>query len=143
MTEKSRKPHFQVAAGLVWKEGKVLISKRKMSAHLGGLWEFPGGKQEQGESLEECLERELEEELGLKTKANSPLLRVHHEYESKRITLHVFSCLLLSGEARAMEGQEIRWVDPADLTEFAFPPPDLKVIEFLNRGTGSSGRVQR
>jgi mutator protein MutT len=127
----NEKPHFQVTAGLVWKQGRVLISNRREGGHLAGVWEFPGGKQESGESLTACLEREIHEEVGLKVEAAEKVMTVCHEYNSKKITLHVFSCILLSGEARPMEGQEIRWVHPAELVTLTFPPPDMKVIEFL------------
>ena len=132
MKGQDKKPHFHVTAGLIWKNGKVLIAKRPKGSHLEGFWEFPGGKQEKGESLKECLEREIEEELGLKVKAEQTLLTVDHEYGAKVISLHVFNCTRLSGEPRALQCQEIRWVDPADFPKFAFPPPDMKVIEFLS-----------
>jgi 8-oxo-dGTP diphosphatase len=130
--EQNRKPHFHVTAGLVWDKGRVLIAKRPKGSHLEGLWEFPGGKTEGDEGLQDCLEREIEEELGLKVRAEEVLLMVDHEYPTKVISLHVFSCTSLGGEARALQCQEIRWVDPNDLTSYSFPPPDMKVIEFLS-----------
>lgn len=129
--KRNRKPHFQVTAGLVWENGKVLIAKRPQGSHLGGLWEFPGGKQEEGETLEACLEREIEEELDLKVKAAQRLLTVEHEYESRSISLHVFSCTSLGGQPRAVQNQEFRWVDPSELEKLRFPPADLEIIKFL------------
>jgi mutator protein MutT len=131
MRAQNRKPHFDVTAGLVWDKGRVLITKRPKGSHLEGLWEFPGGKKEDDEGLEDCMEREMEEELGLRVRAEEVLLTVHHEYQTKVISLHVFNCTSLEGEPRALQSQEIRWVDPKDLKRFSFPPPDMKVIEFL------------
>jgi mutator protein MutT len=125
------KPHYHVAAGVIWDNGKLLITKRPQGSHLEGLWEFPGGKQEEGETLERCLAREVEEELGLEVRVGKPLLTVKHEYQSKLITLHMFNCTSVVGEARALENQEIRWVLPQDLNRFTFPPPDLEVLELI------------
>ena len=116
---------------MIWKEGKLLITKRPAGRHLAGFWEFPGGKQEGNESLEGCLEREIKEELGIEIKAESRFLSVQYEYETKRITLHVFHCSGLKGRPESLEGQETRWVLPKDLIQYDFPPPDFKVIEAL------------
>jgi mutator protein MutT len=130
---RDKKPHYHVTAALIWNNGRVLIAKRPKGSHLEGCWEFPGGKQEQGESLGECLEREIWEELGLRVKTDRALLTVDHDYGSKAISLHVFNCSCLAGEPKALEGQEIRWVAPGDLFKFSFPPPDMKVLKFLCR----------
>ncbi len=137
MKTQNRKPHFHVTAGLVWDNGRVLIAKRPKGSHLEGLWELPGGKKEGDEGLAECMEREMAEELGLRVRAEEALLTVEHEYPTKTITLHVFNCTSLRGEARALQCQEVRWVDPKDLARFAFPPPDRKVIEALISPQGS------
>jgi mutator protein MutT len=128
-----KKPHYHVAAALIWNNGRVLIAKRPQGSHLEGYWEFPGGKQEKGESLDECLEREIMEELGLRVKTDRALLTVEHDYGSKAISLHVFNCTCSAGEPKALEGQEIRWVAPGDFFKFSFPPPDMKVLEFICR----------
>jgi mutator protein MutT len=133
MKEQDRKPHFQVAAGLIWKDGRVLVARRPRGSHLEGLWEFPGGKQEKGESLKACLEREIREELGLRIRAEEVLLTVDHEYGSRVISLHALRCTCIEGEAKAMEGQELRWMNPAELNKLTFPPPDRAVIEFLGQ----------
>ena len=125
------KPHFNVTAGLIWKDEKVLIAKRPKGSHLEGLWEFPGGKQEKGESLRDCLVREIREELGLKIKAHGLLLTIKHEYDNKMISLHVFNCITLAGKPKALQGQEIRWVDPAELCKLNLPPPDALVVEAI------------
>lgn len=143
MGDRDKKPHLHVAAGLVWKKGKVLIAKRPKGSHLEGFWEFPGGKQEDGEGLEDCLERELMEELGLKVRADEALMTVDHDYGSKMISLHVFSCIPLAGEPKPIQCQDVRWVDPAGLKEFSFPPPDREVITSLScfRNSGKKGSL--
>jgi mutator protein MutT len=136
MTTQDQKPHIHVTAGLIRKNGKILITKRPKGSHLEGYWEFPGGKQERGEDLQTCLERELMEELGLKVRAaEEACLTIFHEYETKRISLHVMECTLLTDEPKALECQEFRWVDTVELNNFQFPPPDIKVIEFLSRAS--------
>lgn len=131
MGTKSSKPHYHVAAGLIRKDGRILISKRPQGRHLAGYWEFPGGKQEKEETLEKCLEREIREELGVRVRAGDLLFSIEHEYENKTITLHLFRCMQLQGQPQAMECQETRWVSPRDLDSYTFPPPDLKIIDFL------------
>lgn len=128
---KDNKPHFQVTAGLLWRDGRVLITKRPKGKHLAGLWEFPGGKQERGETLEACLEREMEEELGIEVRAEKHLYTIHHEYEDRMISLHLFLCTHLEGVLKSLDFQEIKWVSPEDLPQYRFPPPDLKIIDTL------------
>lgn len=125
------KPHINVTAGLILKDGNILIAKRPPGYHLAGLWEFPGGKQENGESLEECLEREIREELDIDIRADGLLKTVVHEYEKKIVSLHVFECTHLKGEPKSLDGQEIKWVKPSELRRFEFPPPDREVIKLL------------
>jgi 8-oxo-dGTP diphosphatase len=128
---KTNKPHYQVTAGLIWRNSRVLITKRPEGTHLAGFWEFPGGKQEPYETLDECLVRELKEELGITVRTDRHLLTVEHEYEDKVITLHVFHCRDMKGRPATLEGQEFRWVHPQDLSNYTFPPPDKAVIETL------------
>jgi mutator protein MutT len=125
------KPHFHVTAGLLWKDGKLLITKRPQGSHLAGFWEFPGGKQEPNESLERCLEREIKEELGIAVKVQRHLLQVDHEYENKSISLHLFHCSVISGEPRPLGCDGIKWVLPEDLSEYPLPPPDYLVLPHL------------
>jgi mutator protein MutT len=139
----AEKPHFHVAAGLIWKEGKVLITLRPKGSHLEGMWEFPGGKQEEEETLEACLSREMKEELGITVRPDRWRMTIDHEYESKRISLHVFDCTILCGEPRPLQGQAYRWASPAELVDFPFPPPDVKIIDLLNReGHGQPKRFE-
>ena len=131
MKQNNKKPHFHVTAGLIWQDGRLLITKRPEGSHLAGFWEFPGGKQESDETLKRCLRREIKEELGLDIRANELLLTVQHEYETKLITLHIFDCTSLKGTPQALERQDMKWVDPNDLQQYTFPPPDQKIIEFI------------
>jgi mutator protein MutT len=132
------KPHFHVTAGLIWHSGKILITRRPKGSHLEGYWEFPGGKQEENESLPSCLEREMQEELGISVKVEKFLLKVDHEYETKSITLHLFQCSWLSGTPTPIGSDEIRWVKPDELTDYQFPPPDIRILEFIRNRAPSS-----
>jgi len=122
------KPHLEVTAGLIWKQGKVLITKRPVGTHMQGYWEFPGGKKEQGETLEQCLRRELVEELGIEVEVLEQIAKVCHEYKDRVIVLHAFTCKALKGQIVARECQEIRWVNPERLHDYSFPPPDMEII---------------
>src|SRR2546425_7387498 len=86
------RPSVEVAAGLVFRDGKLLITQRHTDAHLGGLWEFPGGKREAGESFEECLVRELREELGIEVEVGNLIENINHEYPDKAVHLRFFRC---------------------------------------------------
>ncbi|MDZ7261302.1 MAG: A/G-specific adenine glycosylase [candidate division KSB1 bacterium] len=125
------KPHYDVTAGIIWNDGRILITQRPAKGLLGGLWEFPGGKQEQGESLEECLVREIQEELAIQISVDRPFMTVKHAYTHFRITLHAFHCTYLGGEPRTIECSALRWVRPDELPRFAFPKADQKLLEAL------------
>lgn len=131
MSQARNKPHFQVAAGLIWKDGKVLITQRPKGSHLEGFWEFPGGKREEGETLEECLQRELREELGIMVRPERFLVSVEHEYESRSISLHLFECSRPQEDPRPLGCASMRWVRLKDLQEYRMPPADRKFLAFL------------
>jgi mutator protein MutT len=121
----------QVAAALIVHEGRYLITRRTADVHLGGLWEFPGGKREAGESLEDCLRRELREELGIEV-AQPVLFRViRHEYPEKAVELHFFLCSIVSGFPRPLGCADLRWVAPEELPQFPLPPADQPLVEAL------------
>lgn len=122
-----------MTAGLLWRDGMLLIAKRPQGRHLAGFWEFPGGKQEARETLKECLEREIMEELGIEVHAETPLVVVDHEYEGLSISLHLFHCLWRSGELTPLGCDEIKWVRPEDLVQYLLPPPDLKLIPIIKK----------
>jgi len=127
------KSHFHVTAGLIWKDGRLLITRRPEGSHLAGYWEFPGGKHEQGESLEACLEREIREELGMEVKALKHVFQIDHDYETKSITLHLFQCSWLNGTPTPIGCDEIRWARPEELANFKLPPPDLQLLPLIQR----------
>jgi len=129
---RSALPHFTVTAGVIWRpDGRVLIAQRKPDAMLGGLWEFPGGKCQNGETLPECLCREVYEELGIEVAVERPLTTLRHGYTHFRITLHVFVCRLVSGEPQAIGCASWRWVTPQELSDYAFPVTNRKVVKLL------------
>ena len=98
---------------------------------LGGLWEFPGGKKERGESLEECLQREIREELGIEIKVGPLVTQVNHTYTHLRITLHAFECRRVRGRPCAIQVADWRWVTPDALDTFAFAVTDRKIVQAL------------
>lgn len=126
-----RLPVIQVAAGLIVREGHYLIARRRADTHLGGLWEFPGGKRESGESLEDCLQRELREELGVDVTLPVHFRVIRHAYPGKTVELHFFRCAISRGEAQALDCEEVRWVLPGELTDYEFPPADRPLLEAL------------
>lgn len=125
-------PHYDVAVGIVFNEqGEVLIQRRKEGGLLGGLWEFPGGKREEGEALEAACARELREELGIGAEVEAPLTRIDHAYSHFKVTLHAFRCRVLHGTPASREGQPIRWTRPDCLGQYAFPRANRRLIEHL------------
>jgi A/G-specific adenine glycosylase len=124
-------PHFHIGAGVVWKDERILISQRPLKGLLGGLWEFPGGKKERGESLSECVAREIGEELGVKVRVGKKLAAVKHAYSHFKITLHIFDCHYLLGEPQALGCKAWKWVRRQDLKRFAFPAANQPVIRRL------------
>jgi len=125
-------PHYQVTAGVVWdRDGRFLIAQRPLESMLGGLWEFPGGKQEPGESLADCLRRELREELGIEVTVGALLTVVQHAYTHFRITLHTFHCEIVAGQPQALGCADWRWITPDDVERFAFSAADRRIIAAL------------
>ena len=119
-----------VAAAVVERDGAYLVTRRLRGTHLEGLWEFPGGKCEPAETLEACLIREIDEELGCRADVRQELLSVSHDYTDRTVRLHFFRCDL-TGEPQALLGQEIRWVAPRELRALNFPPADEELIQML------------
>lgn len=130
---RKRIPHFDVAAAVIRNNRKILITQRPDKGLLGGLWEFPGGKKEPFESLEDCLKREIREELDIEIDVGENFIQVRHAYSHFRITLHCFFCRKKPGRITPLGVKAFRWVDPGELEEFAFPRADQKVIEFLTK----------
>ncbi|HTL42941.1 MAG TPA: (deoxy)nucleoside triphosphate pyrophosphohydrolase [Vicinamibacterales bacterium] len=119
-----------VTAAVVEHDGFYLVTRRQQGVHLEGYWEFPGGKCDEGESLDACLRRELNEELGTDAEVLQELLSVTHEYGDRTIELHFIACRLLR-EPRPQLGQQMRWVARADLATLRFPPADDELIDML------------
>jgi A/G-specific adenine glycosylase len=127
-----KKPHYEVAAGVVrGEDGRLLIAQRPLEGLLGGLWEFPGGKQEAGETLPECLMRELDEELGITVEVGAELCAVRHAFTHFSITLHAFECRLVDGEPRPIQANALAWVTEDELDRYGFGKADREVIRFL------------
>lgn len=120
--------HVAVAA-IIDPDDRVLITLRHQNSHQGGLWEFPGGKVEQGESVLQALHREIEEEVGLVVEKAEPLIRIHHDYSDKQVLLDVWSVTKFSGVARGRESQEWQWVEKDKLTSYSFPAANLPIIQ--------------
>ncbi len=130
--KKAPTPHYDIAVGLLFNAaGEVLIQRRKEEGLLGGLWEFPGGKHEEGESLAETCTRELQEELGVEVLTGDLFARVKHAYSHFKITLHAFRCQLISGTPVSRLGIPIKWVALDDLYDYAFPRANRRIIEQL------------
>jgi 8-oxo-dGTP diphosphatase len=123
---------IHVAVAVVTRDdGRVLLARRADHLHQGGLWEFPGGKLEPGETLHAALRRELEEELGIEVRASEPLIRVNHRYASRAVLLDVHRVTSYRGTPAGREGQPIEWVDPRDFRRYPFPEADRPIISAL------------
>lgn len=123
---------IHVAVGVIIDErGRILIARRRDDLHQGGLWEFPGGKVENGESVTEALTRELKEELGIAVGETEPLLDVGHDYGDRHVLLDVHRVLHWEGEPRGVEGQPLAWVLPLALDDFQFPEANVPIAERL------------
>lgn len=123
----------EVVAAVIERGGRILIARRRVGSHLGGLWEFPGGKRQAGEAAEAALVREIREELDAAVTVGELLDDVEWAYPEKTVRLRFFRCSL-DGEPRAAEGQEIAWVAPAELGRYEFPPADGGLVARLRRG---------
>ncbi len=129
---KKEVPHEEIVVAAIRREGLYLIGKRPPEGLLGGLWEFPGGKVERGESHEQALIRECKEELAVPVRVGGMVASVNHAYTHLRVTLSVYRCSLASAkEPKARRHTELRWVAPADFTQFAFPKANHKFLELL------------
>jgi mutator protein MutT len=121
----------EVSAALLFRDGKLLITQRHAGAHLGGLWEFPGGKREPDETFEQCLARELREELGIEVEVGKLFEEISHAYAEKTVRLKFFICKLVSGEPQPLDCAAFKWVDKTELGGFEFPAADARLLEKL------------
>jgi mutator protein MutT len=122
---------IEVSAGLIFRSGKLLITLRHATAHLGGLWEFPGGKREPGETFEQCLVRELREELGVAVGVGELFASVPHAYPDRTILLKFFLCRLHHGEPQALDCAAVKWVTREELSAHDFPAADAGLVQRL------------
>ena len=130
-------PHYDVAAAVTTRaDGRVLVAQRNTDDMLGGLWEFPGGKREDGETLDECLVREMREELDVEVEVGEPLIVIDHAYTHFRITLHAFRCRLVGGEPRCLDCAAFRWATQAELEALPMSVADRKVAQVLGEKGG-------
>ena len=130
---KKQKPHFQVACGIIRKGEHLLIAQRPSEGMLGGLWEFPGGKQEEGESLAECLVREIREELAIEIEVGDKLISVDHGYTHFSITLHALAARYRSGEPQTLGCDDWAWILPEQLDDYALPRADRHIADYIRR----------
>lgn len=125
-------PHHTVTAAVIRRNGQLLIAQRPLDGLLGGLWEFPGGKQQAGENLASCLQREILEELGVKISVGDLLGVYRHAYTHFRVTLHAFGCILLSGgEPHPIQVIDLRWVTPYELPDYPMGKIDRQIARKL------------
>ncbi len=138
--KRSRIPHIDVVAGAIWdgkpfaQSSRLLIAQRKLDDMLGGLWELPGGRVEAGETFEEALHRELQEELAIEVEIIEPFMSVKHAYADFRITLHVLHCQHTKGEPQSIDVADWTWAHLDELKNYAFPTADRKILAALTDG---------
>ena len=141
-------PHYDVVAGIIWQNdergaaGKFLIAQRPLDGLLGGLWEFPGGKQEEGETLPQALRREIQEELAMAIDVGEFQTSIKHAYTHFRITLHAFHAVHLSGAPQHIGVKDHAWVTLADLDDYAFAVTDLKIIASLKQSLSNHTKIR-
>ncbi|MEY4918405.1 MAG: Mutator MutT protein [Verrucomicrobiota bacterium] len=125
-------PKFiEVSAALILHGGRLLITQRHAKAHLGGLWEFPGGKLEPGETFEQCLVREIREELGVEISVGELFEEVHHDYPEKSVHLKFFICQLISGTPQPLDCAAVKWIGKSELPTHEFPAADAQLLTKL------------
>jgi mutator protein MutT len=122
---------IDVSAALIFHKGQLLITQRHAGSHLGGLWEFPGGKREENETFEECLVREIREELTMDIAVGKLFEEVTHAYETKTVHLKFFLCEWTAGEPKALGCAAFRWIRKSELANYKFPEADTRLLENL------------
>lgn len=123
-----------IGVGVIWnQQGQILIDRRRPTGVLGGFWEFPGGKIETGETVAECIKREIWEELGIAIEVGKHLITIAHTYAHLNVTLIVHHCQYIDGVPQPIECDEIRWVNLEELDEFNFPEANFQIIAALRQ----------
>ncbi len=127
----------EIGLGIVFnKTGQLLIDQRLETSSMGGMWEFPGGKREMGESIEETIRREIKEELGIDVKVGEKLISFEHLYSHKKLNFTVHICEFESGKPKPLSSQKLLWISPDRLFEFPFPAANTKIISVLHKHLG-------
>jgi mutator protein MutT len=126
-------PALDVGAALIVRDGKYLVTQRRDDDSFGGFWEIPGGKVKSGETLEDCVARELMEELGVRVKVVRFFRTATYPYPHLVVRLHIYLCRLVEGEPRPIECQAVAWTDAKDLPSFRFPDADQSLVHELSR----------
>lgn len=132
LSRRPKTPHYTVTAAVIWREGRVLLAQRPIEGLLGGLWEFPGGKLQEGEDLVSCLQREIHEELGVEVQVGDFIGVFRHAYTHFKVTLHAFSCELSNGsQPRPIQARDLRWAAPEELTDFPMGKIDRQIADLI------------
>lgn len=131
MTNPARLKVIEVGCAIIRRQDQLLIAQRKPDDNFGGYWEFPGGKRCRGESLEACLVREVQEELGIVIVPDRLLQKIDHAYPARILALHFYLCDWKSGEPVCIDCHDFRWIQPEEMRDFKFPPADDGIIEEL------------
>jgi 8-oxo-dGTP diphosphatase len=129
-------PAVPVAVGILLRENRILVTRRREGTHLAGSWEFPGGKVQPGEEPEATLRREIEEEVGVRFEKSTLIHRQQHVYSERQVDLYFYLCTGVTGEPASSEGQEIRWVSASDLDHLPTPPANGEVIRMIQDQLG-------
>lgn len=124
---------IEVAAAVIIQDGRCLITQRLDTSPLGGLWEFPGGKRHPDESLEDCLRREIKEELDIKVQVGETIKVIQHAYPAYTVRLHFYRCTGIEGIPRTLGNQAYRWVPVSELSQYAFPEANRSLIRDLQK----------
>jgi 8-oxo-dGTP diphosphatase len=125
-------PYKRIGVAVIWSpSGQIIIDKRKAGGSMGGLWEFPGGKIEAGETVAECIVREIREELGIEIAVGEHLISIDHTYAAFHLTLIVHHCQHISGIPQPIESDEVRWVNVSDLDSYEFPAANVEIVNAI------------
>jgi mutator protein MutT len=125
--------HKLVGVAIIWDGSKLLIDRRLPTGSLGGLWEFPGGKLEPGESMVSCIAREVQEELALAVEVGDRLITIEHDYQDFTVELVAHHCRYLGGEPQLLSCDEVRWVTVAELANYPLPPANGAIVAALQQ----------
>ena len=125
---------IEVGCAIIVHEEKILIAQRKAGSYYGGWWEFPGGKIEPGETMEECLVREVREELAVEIRPRKLIRKTPHTYPEREVMLHFYLCDFISGTPARIECDDFRWIEPKEFTAFQMLPADKDIIQDLMNG---------